>query len=633
MKHFLRPLKRLILQALLLLVLYFFSRICFTLINLNHFDGLTVRGFFRLSFFAIRYDLSAICALNILYSFLLFLPSPTWRWPRWERFTQGVFIFCNGLAFLFELADWAYFPYNFKRATGDVLKLVATKGDFWSVLPDYLISYWYIPIAMAVFIFLLIKANNYIRKAASLISTSKGGYSWIDALVQLALLAIVFGALAIGVRGGLQYIPMGVRNAVQVTKSEFIPIVINTPFSIITTLKSPSLQETQYMSDQEAKKLMPFLHHYQNGMLRKKNIVVLIIESGSKEFTALGGRESYTPFLDSLMGKSLVCTQGFANGQTSAEGIPAIIAGIPSLMDEAFMTSDYGTDRITALPEILKPEGYESAFYHGGTNGTMSFDVFSAAAGYDHYFGRTEYHNEADYDGAWGIWDEPFLQYAVKNMSGMKQPFFASVFTVTSHPPYHLPKGYKERLPKGPLPIQQCIAYTDQAIRKFFRTAAAQPWYDNTLFVITADHCSPQNSGGFYGQGLGQYAIPILFFAPGDTTLKGFVDTPVQQLDIMPSVLDYIGYHHPFFGFGNSLFNERDHRVITYNNEAYQWLQDGYLLEATAMKPTAYYVYPADSNSRHNLLQQGFPPQIPLLRNLKAFVQRYEHVLIHNQMR
>ncbi|MEO6832722.1 MAG: LTA synthase family protein, partial [Chitinophagaceae bacterium] len=534
---------------------------------------------------------------------------------------------------LFELSDWAYFPYNFKRATSDVLKMVGSQGDFWSILPSYLIKYWFVPLAAIGFVVVLVWGNKLIQKASPFTKPKHPIPVWKRVSIQSFILIVAAGVTLVGIRGGLQYIPIGLRNAVQVTDSRFVPIVLNTPFSIITTLTTPSLEPLHFMSDSDAEKEMPFTHHYFGKQFSKKNVVVLIIESGSKEFTALGGRKSFTPFLDSLMGHSLVCTQAFANGQTSAEGIPAILASIPTLMDEAFTTSNYGTNQISAMPGLLRPLGYKSAFFHGGTNGTMSFDIFASAAEFNKYFGRKEYANEEDYDGAWGIWDEPFLQYSAKKISTLKPPFFASIFTLSSHPPYGLPDKYRHSLPSGPLEVQQCIAYTDLSIREFFQSAAKMPWYDSTLFVITADHCSPKTSGGFYAKGLGQFAIPIIFYAPGDTTLQGYYNEPTQQLDILPSVLQYLGYPYSFFAFGNSIFAKQEPRfVVTKSNGTYQWLEYGYLLRTKEQMSVALYSYPTDSLDQHNLLNFDRSRADSSSWRLKAFIQRYHQVLIQNKM-
>jgi phosphoglycerol transferase MdoB-like AlkP superfamily enzyme len=335
------------------------------------------------------------------------------------------------------------------------------------------------------------------------------------------------------------------------------------------------------------------------------------------------------------MGAGLNCTQGYANGLHSAEGIPAVTAGIPTLMPEAFSTSIYGTNAITTLPNLLKAKGYSTAFFHGGTNGTMSFDIFSAAAGYAQYFGRTEYGNDADYDGAWGIPDGPFLQYFAGSLGRLKSPFCASVFTLSSHPPYTLPSSYKTPLPPNTSAVHKAVAYTDDALRRFFETAATAPWYSNTLFVITADHASPDNFTSHYSSGIGEYAIPLVLYAPGDAGLRGTLDAPVQQIDIMPSVLNYLGYDRPFFAFGKSLFDSSAQRfVVTENNGAYQWIDgSGYVLRATESRATGLFRFPADSSLQQNILPQSRAAGDSVMRRLKAFVQVYRNALIQNKMR
>ena len=160
-------------------------------------------------------------------------------------------------------------------------------------------------------------------------------------------------------------------------------------------------------------------------------------------------QNSFTPFIDSLIQESLVFTNGFSNGRRSIEGIPAVIAGIPSLMNSPFITSAYSGDKFYSLPYLLKQEGYNTSFYHGGTNGTMGFDNFCKAAGIDAYYGRYEYNNDKDFDGNWGIFDEPFLQFMAKSLDKTPQPFMASVFTLSSHHPYTIPEKYKNKFIKG----------------------------------------------------------------------------------------------------------------------------------------------------------------------------------------
>lgn len=633
MKFWLPPIQRIFRQTLLLLLCYWLSRTAFTIINLHKFQGLSFTAFLKLCFYALRFDISTIAAVNAFYFLLLLLPFPFHKWKWLDKGLQGWFVVSNMLAFLFEISDWAYFPFTQKRTTIDVFDMVSRKGDFINLLPHLLVDYWFVPIGIFVITFLLWMANKRICKATPFIIPLEKKNSSLLLFYPLRIVAIL-GLSLLAVRGGLQYIPIGNGNALQVTDVQYVPIVLNTPFSI-THSYSGKMEEVHFYDDNELKKYFNPIKQYPHNSFKTKNVVVIILESFSKQFTGIGGRISYTPFLDSLMKQGLVCTNAYANSLTSAEGIPCVLSGMPSLMEEPITTSSYGTNKLTSIPSVLKEKGYETSFFHGGTNGTMSFDLYAAGAGFNHYFGRKEYNNEADFDGNWGIWDEPFLQYFSKECSKMKQPFMASVFTLSSHDPFKVPDKYKTSLPKGDIPIQQCIAYTDLALRRFFERASKEPWFQNTLFVITPDHCSPESKDPYYSSlKMGMYAIPILFFAPGDTSLKGNNNELVQQLDILPSVLDYLGYEKPFFAFGNSIFKPAKPRfLINELTGKYQWFMNDYLLTANEENPDAFYNFKADSLCKNNLINaEKAKMQQEHLPYFKAFLQLYRSAVIHNQL-
>lgn len=622
MHSFLRPFKRLLYQLLLLLLLYQCSRAVFTLINLDQFADLSLAAYLHISLVAVRFDLSALLLLNSLYILLLFLPG---RNTRWQGLLNTLFVAVNSIALLFELSDWAYFPYNHKRATADVLSLITRKGDFLNLLPGFLLAYWYIPLAAIALIFLLIRLNRAICKRTPL--SERPGLP-----LQLLRLIVAAAACSMGIRGGLQLVPIGLRDAARATESRYTPVVLNTPFSILFSIQN-ELSEERYYGDRVLQQYISTTKQYAGKPFRSKNVVILILESFSKEFTGMGHRKSYTPFLDSLVQQSLACTHAFANANRSADGIPAILAGIPSLQEEPFSSSPYAGNKISSIANLLGREGYSSAFYHGGTNGTMSFDNFAATAGFQRYVGRTEYPDPKDYDGNWGIWDEPFLQFAVKDIGTMKEPFCASVFTLSSHQPFAVPAQYKGRFPKGNLPVHESVGYTDHALRLFFETAKQESWYANTLFVLVADHCFALAEDDYYHYHQGRFAIPLVYFAPGDTTLRGQTDTLTQQIDILPSVLDYIGYPNPFFAWGNSIFSPAPYRfTIQHWGSDILWTKDHYLLKVINGKAHGFYDSRTDSLSTNDLMQYGDPRALESYRYLKAFRQSYTGALIRNRM-
>jgi phosphoglycerol transferase MdoB-like AlkP superfamily enzyme len=612
-------------QLLLLLAIFAISRVVFFTINHNSFKDVSCLSFLKICGYALRYDLSAIWALNVLYFIvgILFLH----RNPSWFRYAFYLFITINSIAFAFEFSDWIYFKFNFKRATADVLLFFTRKGDSLSILPGLLKDYWYILVAYIAIVNVFYKINNRWTKAlVPLVDTSV-----YQKILHIAFhLVWISGIAVVAIRGGLQYVPIGVRNAVQVVNNKEVPLVINTPFSIITTLQNQFLETPAYRHIAVAQADVNTHKNYVSGSFKKMNVVVIMLESFSKEFTSLGISPSYTPFLDSLMQQGLLCNNAFANGLHSAEGIPAVLSGMPSLMDEAIPVSPYSTNTMPSFANLLSPYGYTSYFFHGGTNGTMSFDVYTAAAGFQKYFGRTEYDHEADYDGNWGIWDAPFLQRVVKELNNVKQPFISGVFTLSSHPPYAVPDSLKNKLPVGLLPAHQAIAYTDFALRQFFEAAAQQSWYENTLFVITADHTSPLSAHPYYRSEIGQYSIPILYYAPNDAHLKGQVSAVTQQIDILPSVLDYLHYPKPFYALGNSIFHPSHPFAIAYFNQQYVWIENDFVLKW--IQESDQYLFDKSTDSTC-LKPIQHKQSDSLLRHLQSFIQVYRNDLNKNAMK
>jgi len=282
---------------------------------------------------------------------------------------------------------------------------------------------------------------------------------------------------------------------------------------------------------------------------------------------------------------------------------------------------------------VLKAKGYTTAFFHGGTNGTMGFDSYSRLVGFDHYYGRSEYNNEKDYDGKWGIRDEEFLQYTARTIHGFKQPFIAAFFSLSSHHPYHVPMKYINIFRTGRLPIQQSVMYADYSLGEFFHAASRMPWYRNTLFVITADHTS-EGYYPYYQSNVGQYAIPLLFFRPGGD-LRGKPQIIAQQTDVMPTVLDYLGYDKRYLAFGTDLADSLSpgrHFSVHYISGIYGMIKDGYYIEFNGTRTTALFNLADDPLQTRNIAGRKKDVRQKLELFLKAYIQQYNNRLIENRI-
>ena len=535
----------------------------------------------------------------------------------------------NLTALAINMVDMQYFPYTLRRSTAETFAFFFQKNDAGALLPLFIKDFWYMFLIFFLFAIGLSLAYNILKKRLLKPYTREVNNT---KSISLRSVGLVFaaGLSILAIRGGTQLIPLGIIDAGSFVKTAYVPLVLNTPFCLIKSEELYTLEEKNYMNQAEADTLINPFKKYKYPFInfKKWNVVVVIIESFSKEYTKLGNRKSYTPFLDSLMDNSLVYTHAFANGKRSVEGIPAIVASMPSFQFD-YISTVYSNNKIMSLANTLKTMGYSSSFFHGGTNGTMNFNGFCATAGYDRYFGRSEYNNEKDYDGNWGIWDEPFLQRMAQELDKEKQPFLATVFTLNSHHPYTIPDQYRSKFPEGKLPIYKCISYTDYSLRQFFNTAKKSSWFKNTLFVFTADHTGPSEDA-LYANAFGNYQIPVFFYLP-DNSLKGKDTLVAQQLDIMPTTLSLLNYNQPFFSFGNDLTDSSQNKnrfAINYYNICYQYYTQNQLLQYNGNKPIALYNTKADSVLLYNFLDVLFKPNGD--KKVKAFIQQYNNRIIHN---
>jgi len=512
--------------------------------------------------------------------------------------------------------------------TYEIVDFIKSDGGFIDLLPSFLVDFWFVVLSIFLSIFLMVKLFLMIRPG------EKKEMSSLRFYLSNSFYFLLWTAfIVLGIRGGTQLIPITVADASKRVNPQLTPLVLNTPFTMIKSYGKKGLPELTYFSTEEVAEIFDPVKSYEplkdvpNSI---ENVVILIVESFSSEHSGyLSGRKSFTPFLDSLMQESLVF-KGTANGKRSIEGIPAILSSLPTFSSESFLNGPYAINQIEGLARTLNKNGYQSAFYHGGRNGTMNFDAYAKSAGFELYVGMDEYPNKEDYDGHWGIWDEEFLSFFEEELNTFKEPFFATVFTLSSHHPYSIPPRYKNKFPKGKQEIQESIAYTDFAIEQFFKKASSEAWFNRTLFVITADHTS-EGAAPEYRNNLGQFSIPIVFYAPSDTLLKTRSHrSPVQQTDIFPSIIQYLGIQDSILYFGNSVFSEKEDAIAVTYYGSYQVLDSSYLLQFSGSDPVALYAYKSDSLLENNIIDSV--DYTHLLRLQEALSQQYNTRMIQNKL-
>ncbi len=617
-----------------LLFLYFVLRLGFYGVNKDLFGDVDTQRLLLMSAGGIRFDVVALLYLNTLYILLYVLPLPFKFKPLWKKITTYLFVITNAIGVLLNLIDMVYYPFTLKRTTGTVVEQFKNETNLGQLLGDFLIDYWFLLPVFAFFVYALIKL-------ATLFKVVRPTIGWKFYAIHSAGLLVVTFLFIGGVRGGWAHStrPITLSNAGDYVQSpEEMSIVLNTPFSILKTLEAVYLREVHYYSPEELDTLYPVVHLPIDSLpFRKLNVVFLIMESFGKENIGFynkdidnGAYKGYTPFLDSLIGQAYTFNRSYANGRKSIDALPSIISSIPSI-GEPFVLSVYSGNKTTSVAKVLGDEGYETAFFHGAPNGSMGFSAYTQLAGIQHYFGKNEYGNDADFDGIWGIWDEPFMQFMAGKLNTFQEPFFASFFSLSSHHPFKVPEKYKDQFPKGPLPLHEPTGYADYALRQFFAKAEQSSWYKNTLFVICADHSS-QSYLPEYQTLPNQFAIPIVFYYPGGD-LKGVSNKLVQQIDIMPTVLNYLHYDKPYFSFGFDAFDSKSPNFLVNNiGGSFNFFMDDYFMTYDGERPTSLFNLREDKGMKDNILHKDEAAQDTLVKYLQAFIQQYNYRMIHNAL-
>lgn len=627
----------LFINLLLSMAVFIICRGIYYLVNMSYFPGLGWNDFLSIMHGGFMFDLSGLIYVNSLYIVLMAFPLHYKERAGYQQFTKGVFIVLNTLVVVANLMDAVYFRFTNRRTTASVFKEFSAEGNIGAIVGTEVLHYWYLTLAAVLLVWLMFKLY---RKPAPL---TKPFYPIPYYLVQLAIFVGIIPLSVYGIRGGIGYAvrPITISNANQYVKRPIeASLVLNTPFSIIRTLGKKVYRDPGYFKDRaEMERLFtPLYRPEPHGPFKPMNVVVFIMESFGREYIGAmnkdidgGNYKGYTPFLDSLIQHSLTFEYSFANGRKSIDGMPSVLSSLPMFIEPYFVTH-YSMNHVSGIAGELKKKGYHTSFFHGAPNGSMGFEAFSRTTGFEEYYGMTEFGNKEAFDGTWAIWDEEFFQFFAEKLGTFRQPFVSALFSASSHHPYKIPERYKEVFPEGPMDIHKCVRYTDYALKRFFEAASRQPWFKNTLFVITADHTN-QTYLPEYKNDCGLFSVPLIFYHPGDEGLQGVRPTIAQQIDILPTVLGYLNYDRPFVGYGRDLLNTPDSAgyAVNYTNQIYQYFKGNYLLQFDGTQSLALYDFKHDRFLRENLLGQ-VPEQAMMEAELKSIIQQYIERMISDRM-
>ena len=628
----LSPIVATLFNLLIAYVVYFIARISYLFENWSYFSqNLSFGHLMEMLGGGLVFDTSAILVTNIPYIVLMLFPLHQKETRFYKQLCKWVFLIINSLALAINLCDAVYFRFTMRRTTTTVFSEFSNEGNLGGIFLTETLRHGYLVLVFVLLVWLMYRFYRTTNLDSRKLSW------WRYDLVALLSLAAFAPFVVAGIRGGFTTAvrPITISNANQyVDRPVEAALVLNTPFSLYRTIGKSVFVVPEYFTDEkEMAAIYSPIHIPSDSVpMTKKNVVVLIVESFGREYIGAlnanlenGRYKGYTPHIDSLISKSITFTRSFCNGRKSIDGMPSILSSIPMFIEPFFLTPA-SMNHVSGIASLLAGEGYQTAFFHGAQRGSMGFMAFARSTGFQDYYGREDYdadkrfNGDEDFDGMWAIWDEPFLQYYATKMSEMKEPFMTAVFTASSHHPYVIPEKYKDVYPEEGIIMHKCIRYTDMALGKFFATASKQPWFNNTIFVLTSDHTN-MSDHDYYQTDLGGFCSPIIIYEPGRE--PAMQDKIAQQIDILPTLMGLLHYPKPYFAFGIDVLNTQAEETwaVNYLNGIYQYVKYGHVLQFDGQQTKAVYAL-TDSLMQHN--QQGkLPQQQRMERELKAIIQQY----------
>ena len=606
------------------------------------------------------FDNVIACYISVVPLALTLLPatlSLTFR--RMRKATVWWYGVLGSVAFMASAANIPYFAYFFKNINSSIFEWFGYAGTTAGMVTGEKSYFLYIAmffVCTALYVYIMVRLRRWFDRRiaqsgekneglATFINTfnkaARTQQSWLRVASTHAmyffLSAITICLCVFGIRGRTGYNPIKISQAYYCDDAFLNQLGINPAFNLLTSALDDMRKENRDLH------LMPYptavsmareslgitgkcdsmhvLRRYidnpsstANPTAQKKNVVVILMESMSASLLQTFGQpQRLTPTLDSLYNHSMAFSHCYSAGIHTNHGMTASLYSFPALMFRNLMKGTV-TPRRDGIPTVLKQQGYHNMFFMTHEAQYDNMKAFFATNGYDDIYAQEDYPKE-EVVNSFGVSDHFLFDYAfnkINNQAATGKPFFATLLTISNHPPYVIPEWFK---PKTKEPETQIVEYADWAIGNFLSKARKQSWYNNTVFVILADH------GKLVGKVSGELPesynhIPLLIFGPGVENKR--VDKLANQVDLMPTLMSLLGISYQYDGFG--IDQTKDERPMVFYSADNQ---------IVARSATHCYIYEPKTNRAfcYNIKNDG---QLQATKETAAFkpLKRYAFSMI-----
>ena len=534
----------------------------------------------------LRIDIIVINTFAGLIILLLIIPFNFVNKRKYRAFLSYFWFLLLAIIIFASVADTIYFSFVHRHVSDE---LMAMQNDF-IYIPKLLIGvYLKETILTLLFLSALFFVWNRILKAE--VKRIK-----ILRLKKITIFFITFILLFIGARGAVTSKPFNMADAYATNKFSSANLAINGFYSMYRSTAKEKRINYEPLENQIARKKIqellatkktqfadkqyPLIRKFKSPNKKHFNIAIIMMESWSAKFIdSFNGNAGLkaTPHFDKIANSGIKFTHFYANGERSIDGITAIFSGIVVPIGKTYLGRGLELSNFSYLGTIAKKNNYSTLSMQSSKRGSFRIDSISRLAGFDEYFGAEDMPNVGDEDAdkkpAFGTWDGNMFALLFDRIKNIKKPFLSFAFTSTTHIPFISPGEKWEIYPHNEKKINgllNTMKYSDEKLSEFMEKCKKETWFKDTIFIFLADHVAGFGDDSNLLKGsnfelkkreLEGYWIPLVIYAPHIFKPKT-VDILSSQADLMPTIIDILGFKNTFATVSNSLFDDAYHRFV-----------------------------------------------------------------------
>jgi len=627
----------------LLIILNSGIRLVFLLVNRSFLKDASSLDLVIALLSGIRFDIATIFIYNLPFILLFLLPVKLNRITRIHRLFTPLFFAINLPIFVSNLIDIGYYRIAEKRLS---YELYTMWSEILSFSTDALLEYYPLTLLLiaigAIYFFTM-------RATSRRLKSDPHAFSHIT-LTDFAVSLFCLGVLLTGMRGGWQGRPLRPGMAFAAQNAFLGHVAGNSAYNLLDTVWSGKQEKIKLLPTAQAVATVRELirNDFDSDFVdpdypllrktafteptRRWNVVILVLESMNAEYFGSlnpGQKKSLTPELDRFASKCMYFDNYYSNAKRSMEAFPAILNSTPDLFNFPIIGSRHEANATWGIGNILNKAGYSTLFFHGAHNGSLGLDHYSKASGFDRYYGMNEFGNpEGKWDGTWGVYDHHFMNYMYDVLKKEKKPYLGVFFSLSNHHPFTLPEeGFDDIKALEEPDYNKTVRYTDRVVANFMKRVEHDPDFQNTIFLITADHVTMNEIRDINPSAY--FRVPLLIYAPG-LVRSGINHTQSSHLDLLPTLIDLLKINTYHASIGISLLNPKRHGMLFRQDYGYFLYADEQY--ATVSNFMGFFGYSKNRNGKWDPGQPPVETMLSLQLRLSSLYQTVKNAIDENRL-